>query len=228
MSDEKNYSGKERYLAARREWLERYGDYIASAKNWRMIAFGAVGIAGLFGAGMVYEADRVHTIPYVVEVNHLGQSVHLAQEVQAGTYQMPIVKHVVTHWLRLVRERIPVVAAEKQTYTEAYNYTSSRATQALDAYYQRHNPYNDYTNKRGARTVQITSALPNGKLSATGGTFDVDWTETQYGKSGTIRDTTHWQGIITYAVSKPSTNPNVLNGNPFGIYITNFSWNQTI
>ncbi|MBU2822367.1 type IV secretion system protein, partial [Acidithiobacillus caldus] len=29
------------YLAARREWLERYGDYIAQAKNWRMMAFGA-------------------------------------------------------------------------------------------------------------------------------------------------------------------------------------------
>lgn len=26
------------YLVARREWLERYGDYIAQAKNWRIAA----------------------------------------------------------------------------------------------------------------------------------------------------------------------------------------------
>lgn len=221
-------SGKEGYLAARREWLERYGDYIASAKNWRAIAFGSLAIAGLFGAGMVYEADRVHIMPYVVEVNHLGDAVHLAQAVNAGSYQQPIVRHVITHWLRLVRERIPVVVAEKQTYNAAYNYTASSATQALNHYYSRHNPYSDYVHKSGARTVTITSALPNGKLSATGGTFDVDWTETQYGHHGNIRGTTHWQGIITYAITQPSTNPNVLKGNPFGIYITNFSWNQTI
>lgn len=220
--------GKERYLAARREWLERYGDYIASARNWRAVAFGSLAIAGLFGAGMVYEADRVHIIPYVVEVNHLGDAVHLAQEVGAGTYQQPIVRHVITHWLRLVRERIPVVVAEKQTYNAAYNYTASSATQALNRYYSRHNPYKDYVHKTGARTVTITSALPTGKLTATGGTFDVDWTETQYGRHGNIRGVTHWQGIITYAITKPSTNPNVLKGNPFGIYVTNFSWNQTI
>ncbi|MHB1750751.1 MAG: VirB8/TrbF family protein, partial [Acidithiobacillus sp.] len=55
-----------RYLAARREWLEREGDNIARAKNWRMMAFAAIGIAACFGAGMIYEADRVHVVPYVV------------------------------------------------------------------------------------------------------------------------------------------------------------------
>ncbi|OCX71658.1 conjugal transfer protein [Acidithiobacillus thiooxidans] len=223
-----NDSGKERYLAARREWLERYGDYIASAKNWRAMAFGSLVIAGIFGAGMVYEADRVHIIPYVVEVNHLGDAVHLAQAVNAGTYQQPIVRHVLTHWLRLVREQIPVVAAEKQAYNEAYNYTSSSAEPALNAFFQRHNPYMAYTKRRGARTITITSALPQGPLTSKGGTFDIQWTEKQYSRSGAITGTTHWQGMITYAITKPSTNPNVLNGNPFGIYVTNFSWNQTI
>lgn len=221
-------NGRERYLAARREWLERYGDYIASAKNWRAIAFGSLAIAGLFGAGMVYEADRVHIMPYVVEVNHLGDAVHLAQAVNAGSYQQPIVRHVLTHWLRLVREQIPVVAAEKQAYNEAYDYTASSAESALNRFFQRHNPYSAYTHHRGARTVTITSALPQGAITAKGGTFDIQWTETQYSHSGAITDTTHWEGLITYAITQPSTNPQVLNGNPFGIYVTNFSWNQII
>ncbi len=215
-----------RYLAARREWLERYGDYIASARNWRMVAFGSVAIAGLFGAGMVYEADRVHVIPYVVEVDHLGQSVLLAQAVNAGAYQQPVVRHVITHWLRLVRERLPAVAPEKQVYKNSFNYISSGAQAALNSYYSRHNPYSDYVNKKGGRTVTITSALPLGTLTKKGGTFQIQWTETQYGKGGNIRGETHWQGTFTYAVTPPSTNPQMLNGNPFGIYITNFNWNQ--
>ncbi|MHB8201961.1 MAG: VirB8/TrbF family protein [Acidithiobacillus sp.] len=219
---------QDRYLAARREWMERYGDYIASAKNWRLMAFGSLAIAGLFGAGMVYEADRVHVIPYVVETNHLGETVRLAQAVNAGTYQQPIVRHVLTHWLRLVRERLPVVVAEKQEYQNAYKYIDSTAKPALDAYFNRHNPYSNYVNKKGGRTVTITSALPLGKLRTNGGTFQVQWQETQYGQNGNIRGETHWEGTISYAVTKPSNNAQMLNGNPFGIYITNFNWNQTL
>jgi type IV secretory pathway TrbF-like protein len=219
-------SGNERYLAARREWLERYGDYIASAKNWRMIAFGSLAIAGLFGAGMVYEADRVHVVPYVVEVDKMGDTVRLAQAVNAGVYQQPIVRHVITHWLRIVRERLPEVAPEKRLYDESFDFIASSDETALNRYFQRHNPYNDYANHHGARTVTITSALPLGKLTPKGGTFQVQWTEKQYGKSGAITSETHWEGTITYAVTKPSDNPQMLNGNPFGIYITNFSWNQ--
>ena len=219
---------QDRYLAARREWLERYGDYIAQAKNWRLAALASIGIAALFGAGMVYEADRVHVVPYVVEVNRLGQTVHLAQEVAAGTYQTPIVRHVLTHWVRLVRERLPAEAAEKQTYQSAYAYVTGQAKGALTAYYQRHNPYNAFVNKTGGRTVTITSALPLGAPSAKGGTFQVDWTETQYAQDGTISGRTHWQGTITYAVVPPSSNPQTLSANPFGIYITSFDWNQTV
>ena len=216
------------YVAARREWMERYGDYIAAAKNWRFMAFGCLAIAGLFGAGMVYEANRVHVIPYVVQTNHLGESVHLAQAVNAGTYQQPIIRHVLAHWLRLVRERLPDVAAEKQTYKAAYKYIDQREQPVLTAYFSRHNPYSNYVNKKGGRTVTITSALPLGALRPNGGTFQVQWVETQYGKNGNIRGETHWEGDISYAVTKPSNNPQMLNGNPFGIYITSFNWNQTL
>ena len=33
------------YLSARREWNERYGDYIARARNWRGAAFAALAIS---------------------------------------------------------------------------------------------------------------------------------------------------------------------------------------
>ena len=32
------------YLDARREWNERYGSYISRAKNWRLMAFGVLGV----------------------------------------------------------------------------------------------------------------------------------------------------------------------------------------
>jgi type IV secretion system protein VirB5 len=218
----------ERYLVARREWLERYGDYIAQAKNWRLAAFASLGMAVLFAAGTVYEADRVHTKIEVVAVNKFGKSLMLGQAVSAGAFQRPVVEHVLTHWLTLVRERIPAVPAEAAEIKTAYNYISASEEGQLNAYFKRHGPYKDYSKHLGGRTVTITSTLPVGKTTAAGGTFQIDWTEKQYGGRGSIANETHWQADITYAVTKPSSNPNVLEGNPFGIYITAFSWNPTL
>ena len=41
------------YMAARREWDERYGDLITRAKNWRMMAAVCSLIALVATAGMV-------------------------------------------------------------------------------------------------------------------------------------------------------------------------------
>lgn len=186
------------YLVARREWLERYGDYIAQAKNWRIAALASIAIAALFGAGMIYEADRVHVVPYVVEVNHLGQAVHLAQEVQAGT------------------DDLPVVAAEKQIYKSTYGIVGNRENQQLTSYFERHNPYSNFTKNEGGRTVDITSVLPVGTVTAKGGTVQVQWSETQYGASGAIKWRREYEGTVTYRIQSPSSNPAVLKVDPFG------------
>lgn len=227
MADRDNKTPKlnDEYTVARREWLERYGDYIAQAKNWRIMAFASIGVAIIFGAGMVYEADRVHVVPYVVEVDHLGQTVHLAQEVQAGTYDLPVVRHVIANWVRNVRERLPVVAAEKQIYKSTYHIVGNRESQQLTAYFQRHNPYSNFSNRQGGRTVDITSVLPVGTPTPKSGTMQVQWTETQYGSDGNIAWQKDYEGNVTYKIQPPSSDPQILKVDPFGIFITSFTWN---
>ena len=58
------------YLSARREWNERYGDYIARARNWRWAAFAALGISLVLAIGVVWEAAQSKVVPYVVEVTN--------------------------------------------------------------------------------------------------------------------------------------------------------------
>ncbi len=216
------------YLAARKEWLERYGDYLSQAKNWRIAALSAIGIAALFGAGMVYEADRVHVVPYVVEVDKLGQTVELAKAVQAGAFAQPVVQHVICRFIWLVFTQTPDEALQKDFIDESYHYISSGAQSDLDALYARHNPYNAYSNKTGGHTVFINSAEPVGKVTAAGGSWIVDFTVKEFGPHGNLDNEKHWQGTITYATVAPSHNPNVLKGNPFGIYITHFAFSPEV
>jgi type IV secretion system protein VirB5 len=220
------------YLAARREWLERYGEYIAQAKNWRAMAFGSLLIAAMFGAGLVYEAQRVKVEPYVVAVDKLGESVRLAQAVQTGAAAQPVVTHVIAHWLVAVRERISDVRAERATVDEAYKYVTQDSAAALNAYFAANNPFEAVNNVNlGSRTVQIQSALPLGNPTPKGGSYQVNWTETDYTPQGAILKEQRWTGIIQYALLSPkeagADTQQVLD-NPFGVYITSFQWQKTL
>lgn len=213
------------YLAARREWMERYGSYISSARNWRLAAFASLAIAAGGVGGTIHEASKTHVVPYVVEVDRLGDSVRLAQAVNAGALQQPIVTHVLANWVTRARERVADNLAQKRLIDKTYRYVDQKMEVALDRYYKRHNPFSGGTD--GARTVTITSALPDGAIKPTGGTYDIDWTEKQYSLTGRLISTQNWKAIVTYAVL-PVTTAKAAKNNPFGIYITSFQWQKTL
>ena len=63
------------YLAARREWDERYGDLITRAKNWRTMAAFCCLVALVATVGIVWLSARAHVVPFVVLVDNLGRPV---------------------------------------------------------------------------------------------------------------------------------------------------------
>lgn len=217
------------YQAARREWLERYGDYIAQAKNWRLVAIGSLLIAGLFGAGMVYEAQRVKVVPYVIALDKLGESVRLAQAVQSGAVDKAVVTHIIANFITRVRERISDPAAENRAFRGAYNYVTADGQQQLNEYFSRHSPLEAIGNPNlRSRTVEIVSCLPLAPQAPNGtGSYQVQWTERDFSPQGVQLSETHWSGIVQYVYdpSLAKTAKAVL-ANPFGVYITSFQWQQ--
>ena len=216
------------YLAARQEWLERYGSYIKQARNWRITALSAIGIAALFGAGLVYEADRVHVVPYVVQVDKLGQSVELAQAVKAGAFAQPVVTHLLSRFVWLAFTRSPDVHVQKHFIDESYSYIDAKEKSPLDAFYSRHNPYSAYSNGTQGSTVTIQTAEPMGAITSKGGAYIIDFLVKKYGPHGNLDGAQPWQATISYATVPPSDNPEVLKGNPFGIYITHFAFSKQL
>ncbi len=216
------------YLAARQEWLERYGSYIKQARNWRITALSAIGIAALFGAGLVYEADRVHVVPYVVQVDKLGQSVELAQAVKAGAFAQPVVTHLLSRFVWLAFTRSPDVHVQKHFIDESYSYIDAKEKSPLDAFYSRHNPYSAYSNDTQGSTVTIQTAEPMGAITSKGGAYLIDFLVKKYGPHGNLDGAQPWQATISYATVPPSNNPEVLKGNPFGIYITHFAFSKQL
>ena len=62
---------KDPYVLAREEWIDRYGDYIASAKNWRSVAVitSLVALVSVGGLAYVGAQDKVFRKPSVVFIS---------------------------------------------------------------------------------------------------------------------------------------------------------------
>ena len=61
------------YLAARREWDERYGEHINRAKNWRFMAMLSGLVALVAVAGIVHQSTRSKVVPFVVALDSMGR-----------------------------------------------------------------------------------------------------------------------------------------------------------
>src|ERR1700757_4890064 len=74
------------YLAARREWDERYGEFITRARNWRTVAMISALAALLASGGMVWLSAKSHVVPFVVLIDSLGHPVAsgLAEQTSVG------------------------------------------------------------------------------------------------------------------------------------------------
>src|SRR3954462_4359316 len=63
------------YLAARREWDERYGDQITRARNWRTIALLCSVTALVACSGMMWLAAHSRVVPFIAVVDGLGRPI---------------------------------------------------------------------------------------------------------------------------------------------------------
>ncbi len=69
------------YQKAAQLWDERIGSARVQARNWRLMAFGGLMLAGGLGAGSLWQAARGTVVPWVVEVDRLGQTQAVAPAV---------------------------------------------------------------------------------------------------------------------------------------------------
>ena len=206
------------YLNARREWDERYGDFIARARNWRYAAFCAFGIAAIAAGGVAWIGAQSKIQPYVVQVDQLGGPVAVAMPVrdsqQAVTQR--VAEALVSNWIWDARTVLGDPNAQKVLIDRVYAMAGTSAAAYLSAWYRNSPPFGSYT-----KAVYITSVLAISK-----DTYQVTWdeTKTQLGQQGTPE---HWKANITTGIDpRLAESPKVSLASPMGMYIRDVSWTQ--
>jgi type IV secretion system protein TrbF len=210
------------YLDARREWNERYGDYISQARAWRIVAIVALSVAVIAVLGVAYIGSRNRFVPYVVEVDKLGAAVAVRQADQARPVDERVIRSKLARWITAVRGVVADVAAERALIREAYA-TVNKAGPAyttLNEHFRKRSPF-----KRAETEtvdVEVRSILAISK-----DTWRVEWDETVRARNGSASSTEPWQATITVVVNPPS-DESILILNPMGIYADAFNWQKRL
>ena len=202
------------YQAAAQVWDERLGSARVQAKNWRLMAFGCLGLALLMAAGLVWQSGQSRVTPYVVEVDHAGQVRAVGAAV---TPYKPTDAQIAYHLARFITDVRalsidPVVV--RQNWLEAYGYTTDKGAAVLNDYARTHDPFAHVG--QDSVSVDVTSVVRVSDAS-----FQVRWTE-QHFNDGTPTGTEHWTAMLMLVMQTPSTEQQVRR-NPLGIYINGLS-----
>ncbi|MHB0889008.1 VirB8/TrbF family protein [Acidithiobacillus sp.] len=207
------------YLNARREWDERYGDALSRAHNWKMMAFGAVAVAGIAVAGIAYIGAQSKIQPYVVAIDRMGNPIAMAQPVTGGAVNQRIIEAQVAAWVWNWRSMLSDHVAQKQLLAQVYAMASTQTAAELNPWYKR-----SWTADVGyVVSPHITSILP-----ISNNTYQVNWTETKY-QDGRNDGTASYKANVTVGIDKKiagTAQASMLN--PLGIYVQSITWTKVL
>ncbi len=220
-----NRSGSEiynPYLAARREWDERYGDQITRARNWRTMAFLSGAIAMIAVGGMVWLSSKSHVVPFVVVTDSLGRAVASGIADHASPADERARRASIISWVENLRLVTTDGIAQRKAIDRVYSQIAngSQAQTFISEFYRTGQPFTRAANE--TVSVEMKSVLANSDR-----TFEVDWVETTRDLYGAVKSTDHWKGAFTIAVNPPKEE-RLARINPLGIYITSVNWAKVL
>jgi type IV secretion system protein VirB5 len=207
------------YQRAGQLWDERIGSARVQARNWRLMAFGCLGLTAAASGGLLWQSLQSRVVPYVVEVDRLGEAraVELADRAYRPTD--PQVAWFLSHFITEVRSRSLDPVLMRAGWLSAYDFTTKRGAVFLGDYARTTDPFGEV----GTRTVsvQVTSVV-----RASDKSFQVKWVETVY-ERGRPAGTSHWTAILTVVIVPP-VSADILRKNPLGIYIDAIDWSREL
>lgn len=207
------------YQKAAQVWDDRIGSARVQAKNWRLMAFGSLLLAGGFASALVWQSARGNIVPWVVQVDRLGQSQAVAPAV--ADYR-PTDPQIAWHLARFI-EQVRSIPADpiivRQNWLRAYDFTTDRGALALNDYARANDPFTKVGKQQIA--VDVSSVI-----RASPDSFRVAWTERRY-QDGSLAETSRWTAILTVVV-QPPRDAERLRKNPLGIFVNAINWSREL
>lgn len=214
------------YLAARNEWNERYGSYIAAARQWRMVAWLSLVVTAVAVASVGYFASQNKLIPYIVEIDGDGEIAAVRPATQAvnADVQARMVRWQVSQFVRDWRTVSPDGQMAKAAVDRVFALMSAAypANAAIGEWFRENNPFTRAS--ENSVSVEIQQVLPVSDKS-----WRVDWTETTRPRTqgNKTAPPVSWTATVT-VLAGGAVSEKTLLLNPTGLVVTDVSWQQQL
>jgi type IV secretion system protein VirB5 len=207
------------YQKAAQIWDERIGSARVQARNWRLIAFGNLVLAGGLAAALIWQATRGTIVPWVVQVDKLGEAQVVAPAI--ADYQ-PSDAQVAWYLARFIEQvrAIPIdPVIVRQNWLSAYDYVTDRGALALNDYARNNDPFAKVGREQVA--VDVSSVI-----RASPDSFRIAWIERRY-ENDALAATDRWTAIVTVVIATPHE-VDKLRRNPLGVFVRGLNWSKEL
>lgn len=210
------------YLAARREWDERYGDQLTRARNWRTVAALCALSSVILSAGLIWQSSRARVVPFIAVIDSFGRPVLSGLGDQTTTADERLKKAAISEWVEELRTVTTDGIAQRKAIDRVYSHiaNNSSAMAFVSDFYRTNQPFERAQNE--TVSVEVRSVLPTSDQ-----TFEVEWLETSRDLYGAVKGTDRWKGTFTLAIKTPS-DERIARVNPLGLYVVAANWSRVL
>ncbi len=212
------------FLAARTEFTNAFGDLAVGKRNWQLIAFPLMGLLTLVTIAYVKAARSPGVVPYIVQVDRLGQVVQVGPADVLKRPEDRLIASQLAQFVRATRAVLPAAAqaAQAELLERGYAFVAPQAAAFLNEYFAdpKHDPR--VLGQRLSREVAVAAVLrvPNSDV------WRLAWTETERSSElGGVTRTAAWEGYVTVRLV-PFVSAETIQENPLGLAITSVSWTE--
>jgi type IV secretion system protein VirB5 len=209
------------YLDGRREWNERYGNYIQEARRWRRLAMLCASIALVAVLGVAWIGSRSKFVPYLVEVDRSGNAV-VGREAQTTEVDDNMVRALFAGFIEDWRSVSVDAGSQRRAVDHVYAHLSRSdpAFNEISGYFRENNPF------ERAQKETVTVAIKS-VLRTAPDTIEVEWSEEKRDRKGFVQGHTMWKASARTALSPPTREEDILR-NPTGFFVQDLQWSEEL
>lgn len=215
------------YVTARRYHANIMNALAWSAKAWQYLALMCLLLTLAAVGGVIVLGTQSRLVPYVVEVDKLGQTAAVKRADRAGVADERIVRASLASFIRDSR----MVSFDRHVQNEAIwrlfsmLKTGDPALQKMTEYMK--DEVTSPTKRAESESVgvEIIAVLQQNPQ-----TWEITWTETTWNRAGQQIRRQLMRGLVSVYTVPPtsSTKEDDIFRNPLGLYIKDFSWSRIV
>ncbi len=215
------------YLSARIQWNAHVGAMLHAAQIWQLVAVSSLVIAAIAVIGVITIGAQSKFVPYVVEVDQLGQ-VQAVKIADAGSPSDERIIHAsLASWISAARMVTPDVQLQRDAVFKVYAMLSPQdpATQKMNEWYGQSDEASPFKRAETETvSIEIVSVIPQSDT-----TWRIEWTETIRTRDGAIKSSPERMAALVTVYLIPATSSTTeaeIRKNPLGLYVKDYSWSR--